>query len=261
MQQILIPLLLICMCAGKQVAAISTSGKIDNNQTARVANTFSGDINKADTIIIHKEITNDYRHIIYIDQSHDSQEYKWLVDFQFNEDNRSTYEVNYEYFKKEKAASFKKQKSVGLPKHWLPVYSYKNAYYLYAPSDWGNAGRRIVNDSAFVYWYMDGPYPVPLQSVNKVNKYKYVLSIADHLHNDNDSITTLTLHIIDPKSKLTIFEFSNASGNSHYQLYIPVENADKFDMIINHCNNQKQMEYNFEKVDYVKLLKDSDNSK
>ena len=146
----------------------------------------------------------------------------------------------------------KKHNMFGLPKNWLPVHYYNGNYYLYAPSDWGNAGRRILSDSVFINWYMDGPYPQLLQSVSKEKASTYTIKYQ----REKDDLQTLVIHIIDPKINLAVWEYQRDDGKpSSYKLYVAAPSAANFNMIVNHSNYQKQMEFKFQEPDYQKLLK------
>jgi len=209
-----------------------------------------------DTIFIHREVSKDFYHAIYIDTNRHSKYYDWLTNFEFNKYDVQSYQESYEYLKEKFPKTYMKVNSTELPEDWIPVYLYKDNYYLYAPSDWGNAGKRIINDSAFVYWYMDGPLPIPLTSVKKEAQNKYILEISN-LSKDSLEKQELTIFQIDPKTQLSVFKFSNKTGKTQYRLYIPKESASSFDMIVNYCENQKQLEFEFEEIDFKKLIKNS----
>ncbi len=79
------------------------------------------------------------------------------------------------------------------------------------------------------------------------------------LFNEKPSNEKLTIHQIDSKTGLSVFESTNESEMYKYRLYIPIESAKKFDMIVNYCDNQKQMEFDFDQIDFEKLIKKTAN--
>ena len=260
-KQLFILLLVLSSCSGKQTENVSTDSAIDERQEPSIrveTDTLSETRKLNDTIFIKREVTKDFYHAIYIDPARESKYYDWLTDFEFDKYDLQAYAGNYKYVKEKNPEAFKKVNTPEISKNWIPVYSYKNNYYLYAPSDWGNAGRRIINDSAFVYWYMDGPLPVPLTSAKKVGHGKVILEMME-LFNEKPSSEKLTIHQIDSKTGLSVFEFTNESEMYKYRLYVPIENAKQFDMIVNHCDNQKQREFKFDPIDFEELIKKAAN--
>ncbi len=169
-KQLFILILILSSCSDKQTSNISTelvNEDIPESSIRVETDTLPETIIDNDTIFIKREITKDFYHAVYIDTTRASKYYDWLTDFEFDKYDLQAYKGNYKYVKEKNPETFKKVNSTEISENWIPVYSYNDHYYLYAPSDWGNAGRRIINDSAFVYWYMDGPLPVPLTSVRK----------------------------------------------------------------------------------------------
>ncbi|MFO7868967.1 MAG: hypothetical protein R6U95_06695 [Bacteroidales bacterium] len=206
-----------------------------------------------DTIFIYKNVTDNFYHAIFIDTSHDSQYYSRLVHFDFDTYASQAYAGNHQFINKNCSHSFSQVNSTSLPEKWLPVYKYKNNYYLYAPSDWGNAGRRMINDSAFVYWYMDGPFPVPLKKIKQTNRHTFVLEMSD-ISRACIETHTITIFRLDSITNLSLFYFPQAHQKRRCRLYVPIENAHYFDVIVNYCDNQKQYEYEFDDIDCEQLI-------
>ncbi len=206
-----------------------------------------------DTLFIHREVTKDMYHAIFIDKSDSSIFCKRLCDFTFNTFDSAAYFVNYKHLKKQEPEAFKAVNTTDLPEHWLPVYSYKENYYLYAPSDWGNARKRILNDSAFVYWYMDGPFPLPLKGAKQVSSGEHLIAFKN-VFNNHAPASALRIHEINATTQLSIFEFSHGSQEKEYKLFVPVKHSAQYPIIVNYCKDQKQMEFEFDAIDFEKLL-------
>lgn len=251
-RQLFVVILLACSCSKEQKNSDWVNKSKDSLAVLfpdKLASKHKG----SDTIFISREITKDYYHTIYIDTKRQSEYYKWLTDFTFDEDDKSSYDGTYKYAKSKNPDSYKRTNFTDLPQQWIPVYPYKNKYYLYAPSDWGNAGKRMINDSSFVFWYMDGPSPAPLQSIKQQGNNIYVLEIAS-IYDKSSPPEKVTIYKIDKKTELSVFEFSKASYEPEYRLYIPVKSAKYFYMIVND-SDMKQDEFEFDKINYQKLIK------
>ena len=208
----------------------------------------------SDTAFILRELSRDVYHAIYIEKNRNSRFYKNLLDFNFSKSDQESMLMNYNNNSLvEEGKHLRKYDLQGLPKEWVPVYNYKDHLYLYAPSDWGNAGRVILSDTALIFWYMDGPYPVQYMSFKKTNANDYKLEYAET--SGQSSNRTVIIHTIDPKTGLTLWEYTSGSGGeTFYQLNVPKEKASNFDMIVNYCEHMKQMEFDFDPIDYKKYL-------
>lgn len=234
-------LYLFCLsCAGRQasdmsVETLKTSALIDSNKSS-------------DTIFIKREVADNFYHAIYIDTSRTSPYYDRLADGEFSEDDLNVYNGYCEAIMDNNPHAFRRVSETELAEHWVPVYSYKSYYYVYAPADWANVGRLTVNDSAFVYWQMDGPLPIPLSTARKVDDGKTIIEMAE------PSTTKLTVHQIDTDTGLSVFEFQRDDAPNEYQLYLPAENARQFDIVVNYCNKGKQLEFDFDKINVVGLI-------
>ncbi len=205
-----------------------------------------------DTSFIYRKVTNDVYHGIYIDHKKKSENYNRLINFNFAKRQQKTYDNLSKKVNSKK--TLKSNSNLGLPRNWLPLYMYENNFYLYAPCDWGTAGRRIITDQEFIYWNMMGPHPVQIISVKKTSEKEFKL-ITRHLNPKKKNTTQILIHIVNLDTKLAVFEFPDRKINYRYELYIPVESADKYSLIVNDCRSRKQLEYKSDNIDYVELLK------
>lgn len=206
-----------------------------------------------DTVFLLRNKTKDYYHAIYIEKNRQSKFYQWLTDFGFDNYDKEEFDTYYRGIKDDSSIKIKRFNRSDLPSEWVPLYSLKGRYYLYAPSDWGNAGRKIITDSTLVFWFMDGPYPIPLSSFRKNSNNQYALTGIGR-HSFDSARTQLIIHMIDSKNKIAVWEFPAESTRYRYRLYVARENAPNFDMVVNYCKDAKQMEFSFDQIDYSKLL-------
>lgn len=205
-----------------------------------------------DTVFIHRELTKDYYHAIYIEKDRNATGYKWLTDFTIDADDLS----HMDRALKSIPVQVKKFNTQGLPKEWVSLYLYKNKYYLYAPSDWGNTNKRIISDSLLIFWYLDGPFPFVLNSIKKINRNTYKITSTDYLNNQDVIVKpeVLNIYLVDEKNKIAVWQYKDEGENWRYRLFVAKEQALNFDLIVNYCDRQKQLEFDFDEIDYKKLL-------
>ncbi len=64
----------------------------------------------------------------------------------------------------------------------------------------------------------------------------------------------LTVHIIDKHKGIAIFEELIEDKAKQYYLMIDATKIRQLPIIVNYCETQKQMEFDFDEPDYQKLL-------
>jgi hypothetical protein len=210
--------------------------------------------NTTDTIFLKQPVADSFYSIFYIEKNRESDHYKFLADFSFNQ-----YENLDEYNKAllEKNIHVKKFDTYGLPVEWVPLNLYKGKYYLYVPSDAGNLGRRILNDSLLIFWFMDGPSPNVLSSVKKINETTYTIHSMNKLFDGEGYVNPeiLNIYIIDKINKIAVWEYKSKKEKTfNYSLYIPKENIKNYDLIVSYCDTGKQSEFEFDQPDFASLL-------
>lgn len=191
---------------------------------------------------------------IYIDTNRNSENYKLLSDFSFNENNNL--DAYNEKIKKRKI-QLSKISTKALPKEWIPLYSYQNRYYVYKPSEMGELRRRIINDSLLIFWFMDGPLPYVLETISQTGNTGWTVRSKDYFVRMEGFVRpeVLNIHIIDPVNQIAIWEYkSNTEKEYSYELCIPKEKARNFELIAND-SNEKAMEFEFDQLDFKKLLR------
>jgi hypothetical protein len=191
---------------------------------------------------------------IYIDTNRNSENYRLLSDFSFTEhENLDEYNAKI----KKRKIPISKISTKGVPMEWIPLYSYQNRYYVYKPSEMGGLMRRIINDSLLIYWDMEGPLPYILESISQTANGGWTVRSKDYFVRMEGFLRPemLNIYIIDPVNQVAVWEYkSNTEKEYTYELCIPKEKARNFDLIVND-SNEKAMEFDFDKLDFKKLLK------
>lgn len=195
-------------------------------------------------------------HTVYIEKNRDAAAYRELTDFSFSKYQQEEFDVSYGILKKKHPEALPRRTS-GLPQFWLPLYLYKGNYYAYAPCDRGFTGRRILSDSLLIYQYSDGPFPYLIDSIREVAPQHFILKTTPPF-NYADIITKpleLHLYILDPENQTAIWASKDEKSNEYkFRLYVAANHVGKFDLIVNECL-EKEMEFDFENIDFKALLK------
>jgi len=100
---------------------------------------------------------------------------------------------------------------------------------------------------------MDGYQPIAIQSVTKETDNVFKIKTHHYWEGDEHLPSDLAIYIIDQKSKLAIWAYKWA-GDMHYQLMVPKEHAKMYDIVALRSDISKQGEFDFETVDYKKLI-------
>ncbi|GGH13813.1 hypothetical protein [Mucilaginibacter phyllosphaerae] len=207
----------------------------------------------ADTAFIVKEKGKDFYHAVYIEKDRNARVYKALLDFKYDHNDSVAYKANYRVLKIRNRKPLKKYDLEGLPNDWLPLNLYKGKYYLYAPCNWGNAGIRHLTDSTLNYYNADGPDPKPILDFKKQTDRKYNLVSMPFYQFVRSS--NITIYVIDPKNWITVWEDRSLPLDYRYRLFVAKEHAASYDMIVNNCKTERTLEFDFEKVNFKKLIK------
>jgi len=205
-----------------------------------------------DTDIISSDTAKGERYFVYINHNRQSPVYRGALEFEPDSNEKREYKANYHQVKKRYPHKFKSFDLGDLPRQWVPLYLHKGKYYLYAPSEWGNLDRRTITDSTIIYWPMDGPTPAPIIDVKKINTSTVTFKMNPLYFK---RFSGVKIHIIDPKSKMAVWEMPADTSEYRYQLFVPLSNATNFDMIVSYCRDHKTGEFIFDKIDYAALLK------
>jgi hypothetical protein len=230
-------LLLLCLVVGKY---------------SNTASTGSSNIHKpTDTTFLVKNHSADYYQVVYIEKNRSSSAYKDLLNFRLDSNENEEYHENCNALYKKAVSGAKKYKMNGLPRLWLPVYNYAGKYYLYSPSEDGIQGRLMLTDTTVCFMYMDGYYPEQILSATNQGEKNWSLNVFSLINGRHRII----VHTVDPKTHLAVWGNLNR-GDNRYQLYVPREYANNFDMVVNsNRGNVKVGEFNFDEIDFQKLLK------
>ena len=170
-----------------------------------------------------------YRHFIFIDHNRKAKFYEQLSNFAFYTSDQDEYDD----FLQKQANHTPVHLPSDLPRHWAMVHRYKNKFYAYYPSDFGNHYRVQLNENAFVGRQMDGLELKTLHSVSKPDTDTWEILL--------DSGEKIKVTRVAPGSPVWRWKFSNWEC-----LMTPPESLQELPILVNYCEERKQMEFDFE---------------
>lgn len=211
-----------------------------------------GKTKASDTTFISRDTSDGSYHAIFVENNKESKYYDWLTNFNFDSSDYLSYNESIKAIFKDSLPKFSKTKlNSSLPRQWCGLNSYKDKFYLYAPSDWGNNSNLIITDTTIIEYYMEGPYASIIESFKTIDANTFELSV----HSAYRTTNKMSIHIIDWKNQIAIFDNHSEEDQYRYSLMVGSSKARQFPIIVNYCEDQKQMEVNFDKTDFNKLLK------
>ncbi|NCI48599.1 hypothetical protein GWC95_01600 [Sediminibacterium roseum] len=205
---------------------------------------------KKDTVFLMKNFTSEgNRHIIYIESNPKSWAYTKALEKDFDPE-------TYNMFLKDAVEEYKavpgKHKLPQFSKNWYPLYLYKGKYYVYYPSDNCVNNWVSINDSTVVLTAgCEGPYPAVIQQITMKEQNKLTMDLTDPIFGR----VTMTIHLINLQRGIAIIESKLSSGEIKYQLVVDEKKFRSFPIIVNYNPKEKSHEFEFEPIDYQKLLR------
>jgi len=197
-------------------------------------NTNANSQQLADTIFVLKESIDSNIHKIFIEPNKNSIYYESIGDFHSFP----------------KSSKKEKLKLGRLPKKWVSLHLYKEKFYLYAPCDYCFNSKIgfIQNEISFenceiISYKIDG--------FEKINNLKYTFNYNNY--------NKIDIYIIDKKRGIAVFKYKNADNEINYQLMADLKKIKKFQIIINDCRDSKTKEFEFETIDFEKIITKTEN--
>ncbi|RYY06433.1 MAG: hypothetical protein EOP43_06380 [Sphingobacteriaceae bacterium] len=214
--------------------------------------TFSlfGQVKKNDTIFISKDPLLGTAQSIYFDNNKNSTSYKRINYWKFLKFDQESYKESLDFLKKRKL-KLSKVTPVIPWKKWVILKQYKGKVYAYYPSDFYNHFKQSVNDTTFIDWTGEGPIANKIISQKKIDPKTYQFKLTGFYYKDRK----LTIHIIDTKKRLAVFEDVTGEKEKRYYLMIESGKLNAVPLIVNNSETEKQLELQFDQPEFNKLLK------
>lgn len=208
-----------------------------------------------DTLFFVREKNDSLYHRIFIDTNKNSEFYSYVSDFTISSYDIDSYKRSLEYLYAKKLLP-KKRTLGNLPREWVMLETYKGNIYVNSPADYYFHYKVKVTDSFFIDWTGEGPEATYIHdfSIKDSSSFKFILQ--SELYPNRE----LTIQYIDKEKGIAVFRFKNFSSQSnktrvYYQLMVDVQKMRNIPLLVNVCDNQKQGELEFDKIDYTLLFK------
>ncbi|RYX81735.1 hypothetical protein EON73_04670 [bacterium] len=209
-----------------------------------------GQVNRIDTIFISKDPLLGTAQSIYFDNNKNSKFYKHINYWKFLEFDQESYKESLTFLKKKRLKLIKVTPVVPWRK-WVTLKQYKGKFYAYYPSDFYNHFKQSVNDTTFIDWTGEGPIANKITSQKKIDLKTYEFKLIGFYA----KYRKLTIHIIDSKKRIAVFEDVDNKKEKHYYLMIESSKINTVPLIVNRSETEKQPELEFDQPDFIKLLK------
>lgn len=168
----------------------------------------------------------------------------------FINNKKTEYHIQLRDFKEFPKNSFVSKKKNIVNGNWIPLYQFKNQYYLYHPCDVGISQRIQISKGHLTiesFEYYD--YAI-LGKIIKYSNNHYGLKYKDF----NKEKKLLEIYIIDELKGIAVFKFRE-KDQVFFQLMVNAEKVNDYYVIVNYCEFSKIEEFQFEEINFQKLLK------
>jgi len=208
-----------------------------------------------DTLFFLRDSNQFYYHRIFVDTNKKSEFYSYVSDFSFKKFDASTYKNSLDYLYAKKLYP-EKQSYFDFPDEWTKLEIYKGILYVYSPADYYSHYKIKLTDSVFINWNGEGPEAAFIKKFQQLDSitYKFILTSQTFKHRE------ITIKFINKRKGIAIFHDKRYDPNSnkisnYYFMMVTVKEMRKIPLLINTCDNQKQEELEFDKVDYRTMFK------
>lgn len=206
---------------------------------------------QADTVFIQKDSLLGTAQSIFFNNNPNSKFYDKINEWSFLTFDNQNYQNSIDFLKENKLILTKKTPVIPQTK-WVTLKQYKGAFYAYCPCDFYSHYRISINDTTFIEWTGEGPEANKIVAQKKIDNKSNEFQLTGIAKKNRK----LTIHIIDGKKGIAVFEETNSNANkSYYYLMVAADKIKTVPLIVNNCEVGKQRELVFDEPNFRKLLK------
>ncbi len=177
--------------------------------------------------LLYDSCATNFSHFIFIDHNRKARFYNLLLRFRIDEYDREQYE---DFLKAQPGTLI--EIPADLPREWIKVYPYQNRHYAYYPSDFGSHYQIQLNEKAFIGFQMDGLELYRIKAISRVDDQTWEIRTV--------SGESIRLSRLTPRSQIWRWKFSDRE-----YLMTPAGHLRNLPVIVNYCEEQKQVEFDF----------------
>lgn len=206
---------------------------------------------QADTVFIQKDSLLGTAQSVFFDNNRNSKFYDKINYWDFLTFDNQSYQNSMDFLKENKLTLTKKTPVIPQTK-WVTLKQYKGTFYAYHPCDFYSHYRISINDTTFIDWSGEGPEANKIAAQKKIDDKTYEFQLTGIVKKDRK----LTIHIIDSKKGIAVFEEMNDKADkSYYYLMVASDKIKTVPLIVNNCETVKQLELDFDEPNFRELLK------
>ncbi len=217
-------------------------------QTATKTNEQESNWSEPDTSFIQYSTSVRSAQSIYFDKDKNSRFYDSITSFtDFSSEN---YAYSIKYLQKDNTNLRIKTPIISLIK-WVSLKQFVNRFYAYKPCDSYFSYKASFSDSTFIDWTGEGAVANKIITQRKIDDKTYSFELTGI----NQRNRELIIHIIDQQKGIAVFEEITNKTDASYHLMIAADKIKSVALIINNCEIEKQLELEFDEIDYAELLR------
>lgn len=203
-----------------------------------------------DTVYLSKQVRDGKLVAVFVDPSRDSRFYRSLTNFSLGSHDSMSYATSLDLLR-ERGLRLGRVRNLLPWKTWVPLRLHQGTLVVYKPCDFLFHSQWSVNDSTVIEWTGEGPWALKLLWQKRISPQTYRLAYTGEAGRSEE----LTIHIIDPKKGIAVFQSATDSSDTTYTLVIAAKTIRSVPLIVNRCPAGKELEFDFPDLDAKKFLR------
>lgn len=134
---------------------------------------------------------------------------------------------------------------------WMSLHSYKGKLYAYSPSEpYINSYMNLTDSSIEINDFSDGIIPMRITEIAKTKNYGIVF-IVKGLY---EYTRQVTFYFLNKEMDLALVETTNQAKEKRYEIMATKNKIFHMPIIVNDCLTSRVGEWQFDKINYRKIL-------
>lgn len=142
-----------------------------------------------------------------------------------------------------------------LPRNWIPLHRYRGKYYVYHPCDGIAISAVALTDSTIIHYQGDyDESEAAFLSMFKIFSSREFGLIYTQSSDSNRRIG-MSITLVDTARHIAVFRYSCMHDICDEYLMVDAAMTRRFPVIVNDCRSCKQLEFEFDPIDFKSLLR------